>query len=424
MNPTPTSSSAAEYRASASRNTQPARGNGAAPVEPAGYEIAPPDMPATAPQSIKPTPYVWRDPATIPTRQWLYGQHLIRRFLSCTVAAGGVGKSTLLLADSVAMVTSIPVAGHSTHKPLRVWYFNGEDPREEIERRLAAICLHRGIEADDLGGGLFVDSGRDTEIIIARTERAGFSICTPVVDAIIAAIRTNRIDVLIVDPFISSHRVSENDNGAIDAVAKTWARIADVTGCAIELVHHVRKTGGAEITAEDGRGASALISAARSVRVLNVMTEDEAARAGVDNRRAFFRVDNGKANLAPPLDKSEWFKLESVALGNGGGGTDDKIGVVTPWIWPNAMDGLSIADLRAVQDKIAGAEWAENSQATNWAGYAVADVLGVDASDKAGRARIKSLLATWIKNGVLRVERIRSARDGRDKPMIVVGALA
>ncbi len=408
---TTTSAAAAEYRIDAAR--KPPRPN-----------IGAPHPQPEPPPKIAPTPFVWRDPATIPTRQWLYGRHLIRRFLSCTVAAGGVGKSSLLLADAVAMASMIETSGHKPHKPLRVWYFNGEDPREEIERRIAAICLHHGIEADDIGGGLFVDSGRDTEIIIARQEKAGSSICAPVVDAMIAAITANRIDVVIVDPFVSSHRVSENDNGAIDAVAKTWARIADRTGCAIELVHHVRKTGGAEITAEDGRGASALIAAARSVRVLNPMTDDEAARAGVDKRRAFFRVDNGKANLAPPPDASEWFKLESVSLGNGAGGADDKIGVVIPWKWPNAMDGLSIADLRAVQEKIAGGEWAENSQSTNWAGYAVAGVIGVDAADKAGRARIKSLLSTWIKNGVLRVERIRSARDGRDRPIITVGARA
>ena len=30
----------------------------------------------------------------------------------------------------------------------------------------------------------------------------------------------------------------------MDAVATEWAHIADVTNCAIELLHHTRKTGG------------------------------------------------------------------------------------------------------------------------------------------------------------------------------------
>ena len=105
---------------------------------------------------------------------------------------------------------------------------------------------------------------------------------------------------MIVDPFVASHRVVENDNPAIELVAATWAEIADVTGCGIELVHHARKTGGADITVEDGRGGSALLAKVRSARVLNSMSEADAAKAGVENRRSFFRVENGKANMTPP----------------------------------------------------------------------------------------------------------------------------
>lgn len=44
-----------------------------------------------------------------------------------------------------------------------------------------------------------------------------------------------------VDPFVKSHKVIENDNGAIDDVVTEWAHIADECNCSIELVHHVRK---------------------------------------------------------------------------------------------------------------------------------------------------------------------------------------
>lgn len=44
-----------------------------------------------------------------------------------------------------------------------------------------------------------------------------------------------------VDPFVSSHAVNENGNNAIDAVVKTWARIAKECNCAVDLVHHSRK---------------------------------------------------------------------------------------------------------------------------------------------------------------------------------------
>jgi RecA-family ATPase len=64
-----------------------------------------------------------------------------------------------------------------------------------------------------------------------------------VVEALVAELIARNVDVLVIDPFVSSHGVNENDNSAIDAVAKTWARIAKRANCAIVLVHHSRKLG-------------------------------------------------------------------------------------------------------------------------------------------------------------------------------------
>ena len=50
---------------------------------------------AAAASLFTPRPYVCRDPSLLPRRQWLYGQHLIRGYLSLLVAPGGVGKTAL-----------------------------------------------------------------------------------------------------------------------------------------------------------------------------------------------------------------------------------------------------------------------------------------------------------------------------------------
>lgn len=377
------------------------RGGESATFEPRGNGRARPEGKEEAPTVIRPTLFAWRDPATIPTRQWLYGRHLIRKFVSATIAAPGVGKSTLGLAEDVAMTTGRPLLGDTAAGPLRVWSWNGEDPRDELERRIAAICLHYDVRPEEIGDRLFLDSGRETEIILARAERASFVVAVPTVEAVAKAIKDNWIDVLRVDPFVSCHRVTENDNNAIDAVVKTWAKIADETGCAIDLVHHSRKTGGGDVSVEDARGASALLGAVRSARVLNVMTEDEAARAGVEGRRSFFRVDNGKSNLAPLPEKCAWFKILSQGLGNGEGGPEDLVGVATAWRWPDALADVSVHDLRAVQDVIAGGRWRANSQSSDWAGKAVAQVLKLDVENKAHKAKICSLLKIWIASGAL-----------------------
>ena len=379
------------------------------------------------PVEFNPTPFTWRDPATFPRRQFIYGRHYIRQFLSATVAPGGVGKSSLSIVEAVAMAAGIDLLGVRPVKPLRVWYWNGEDPQEEIDRRVMAACLQFKVKRSDIEGRLFLDSGRDTELVIATQTKSGALIASPVEAALKKALKASEFDVMIVDPFVSAHRVGENDNMAVDAVAKTFGRIAGAANCAVELIHHVRKTGGAEITAEDGRGASALVAAARSVRVLNPMSKDEGERAGVGaEHRFYFRADTGKANLAPPSTKATWFRLGSIPLGNGSGGAiddQDYVGVVTPWQWPDALEGVSTADLRAVQAAVGKGRWRENAQAKDWAGVAVATVLKLDPKDKADKAKISALLKTWIANGMLTtVEGLDDKREKRS--FIEVGAPA
>ena len=350
--------------------------------------------------------FVYRAPGMIPRREWLYGHEFIRRHATATIAPGGVGKSSHAIVEALAMVSGQNLIGDQPVKALRCWLWNGEDPLDELQRRITAAILHYELDPAEIEERLFVNSGRDTEIIIAKQDRNGVTIAEPVVEALIATIRGNSIDHVTIDPFVSSHQVIENDNPAIDRVAKTYVRIADATGCAFNLVHHTRKTGGAEITVEDGRGAVALISAARVARVLNVMTEAEAGKAGVENRRLYFRLDNGKSNLAPPAEKSRWFKIEFVDLDNGNfsvGGVNmcgDSVGVVTPWEWPDPFDDVSVADLRAAQKAVSVGRWRENSQAVAWVGKPIAEALKLDLSNPAHKAKVKGLLRRWIANGM------------------------
>lgn len=177
-------------------------------------------VPANSQPPLKATPFEWRNPATLPPRQWVYGRHLIRRFTSVTVAPGGVGKSSLTICEALAMVSGRNLLGDTIPAPLRVWILNLEDPRDELERRITATMLHHSIQPEDVAGKLFVDSGRERGLCTATQGREGVQINVPEVEALVAEIKARGIDVLIVDPFVSSHRVSENDNGAIDVVAK------------------------------------------------------------------------------------------------------------------------------------------------------------------------------------------------------------
>jgi hypothetical protein len=303
---------------------------------------------------ISATPFTVCDPTTLPVRDMLYGRHLVRGFVAGLVGIGGGGKSTLTMAENFARVSGKALLGVTVRAPLRCWSINLEDPRDEIERRAQATCLHYGLAAENIGDRLFLDSGRDQPVVVARTLAGGTKIVEPVVDNIIAEIRARKIDVLTIDPFVSSHEVPENDNGAIDLVIKkAWGAVAERGGCAVELVHHLRKIGDEEPTVDAARGAGALVAGLRALRVLAGMTKAEAERAGIDNPYRYFRVFSGKLNMAPREDKSDWHFLESVDLGNSTAERpSDHVQVAVSWQWPNALDGLATRDLFAVQKHI------------------------------------------------------------------------
>lgn len=360
-------------------------------------------------QQITATPFEWIDPATIPPRRFIYGTHLIRKYASATIAPGGVGKSTLLTAEALAIVTGEPILGITPKETCAVWAYNGEDPRDELQRRYAAAIIAHKLRPPNVQGRFYMNSGRDQPICIAEMEKGAIRIAIPIENALVERLLLLQIGVLQVDPFISFHRLSENDNTAIDAVTKTWARIADRANCAIDLVHHVRKVGDTEVSVDDARGASALISAVRSARVLNRMTKDEAAKAGVDSPRPYFRTNSGKVNLSPSCEESEWYEIRSLALNNG-----DDVGVAHRWKWPSPFAEVSLSDLETVQKKISEGQWRENIRATDWAGKAVAEVLGIDLQAPGARAQVKSILDVWVKNRALKtVEKKDASRKLR-----------
>lgn len=373
--------------------------------------------------TITPSLFCWRDPSSIAPREWLYGHHLIRKYVSATIAPGGVGKSTLTITDAVAMVTGKALLGVKPHAKLRVWLWNGEDPQDELERRIGAVMLRYGVAPSEVEGRLWVDSGRDTPI---RISDGPAGIAMPVIAALKAAINKRRIDALIIDPFVSVHSLPENDNGAMDAAVKAFALVADHTGCAIDLVHHSRKLNGTDADIDSARGGSAIAGAVRSARVLNVLRKEVAEGFGIEerDRRSLVRVDDAKANLAPP-EAANYFKLTSVALGNATSDRpEDFVAVAESWTPPDAFDGITVSDLQRVQREVDGKKYRENVRATDWVGHAIGRVLDIDTEAAAGKKRVGNLIKAWLASGVLVVETTHDERAGRDTKIIDVGEWA
>lgn len=361
----------------------------------------------------------WQEinPLTLPRREFVYGNHYIRRFASVTVAPGGLGKSTLVLAEMLAIATGRPILGITPTKRERVVYYNAEDPTEEIDRRVLAICALHGICQKELVGWFYRSSGRDKDIILAAGENG--EIAEPVFEYIEKWALSVNPGVFAFDP-LANMTESPETNDVFRRLGKRISRMADTLNCSIEIVHHTRKLNGREAEIEDSRGGGALIGAVRAGRVLNPMTPDEAVRAGLDTHIDHFRIEAaGKNNLSRPAPNAIWFQRIGVDLPNG-----DQVAAPKLWAWPDAFDGVSADDARRVQVAVAEMEGApprESSQAKAWVGHLIGRILGFDTDDKAERERVKQIVKAWVKSGVLLIEEARDSRTGRDVKVVLAG---
>jgi hypothetical protein len=310
-----------------------------------------------------------------------------------------------------------PLVGEPVHEAGPVWIYNLEDPEDEILRRLQAIVVHHQINPRDLVGRLYLDSGRDRPLIIAVKADNGAVVAMPVVKELIAELRRRAVKLLIVDPFVKSHRLEENRNEQVDFAATLWNQVAAEADCSILLLHHFRK-GGTSGDADAFRGASALVDAARSAVSLSTMTDREADKLGIEDtdRRFHVRVDNAKLNLAPPPDHAVWIKLNNIELPNG-----DRVQAVSRWEPPSMWEGVPMATVVRILD-IIGAGKAEeqftlrntSADKSRWAGQVIMDEIG----QTEGQA--KAMLATWVKSGLLQETKYHSAIQRRNRNGCIV----
>ena len=244
-----------------------------------GVEDKGPDDPISDVEAIptieppKPSaPFVLRprgiiDPAAIPPRRWLGGgQFYQRRTVSTTIAPGDTGKTTLGMVEGVSMQTGRCLLGDFPDEKLRIWIHNGEDSRDELDRKLAAVCLFNNIPLSEVAD-IFLTTASDIPLRVA----SGYSEIVPdkpLIKCIHEQIGDNKIDVAMFDPLITLHGVPESDNGKMDQVIRIFAAIADARNCSVSLAQHVRKGPAGEdydYRVEDARGASAV----RDATILN-----------------------------------------------------------------------------------------------------------------------------------------------------------
>lgn len=370
-----------------------------------------------------PTPYSMFNALTLPKREWVYGYDYIKKYISVTASAGGIGKTAEIIVEGIAIATGKDLLGVPVKEQTNVWIINLEDPLSEMQMRTIAAMQHYNIKPEEIEGRLFMDGEDTIQITLAAESRDGLIINDNMLDAMIRVVKQNKIGAIILDPFVSAHLVNENNNGSIQAVVAMLRKLARDTNSSVQLVHHIRKGNGDDATIDSVRGAGSLIGAARAARVINRITPEDAMALGVDEHEALgiFRIDDGKANLAPPSDKAVYRRMQSVEIANG-----EHIGVATEFKLPDLFDGVTADNARNVQKLVNEAEanqtpYKANVQAKQYVGHAVAQELDLDWEKEKDKAKIKAIVKKWIKTNVLKTAEVHDTRQGREVAAIIVG---
>jgi AAA domain len=271
-------------------------------------------------------PESWRrDPEDIPAPRFLLGNHYQRGTAGCTIGASDL-ETKLALVEAVGMAAGRDLlAGTPLDRPLGVLHLNAEKSQDELDRQVAAICQLHGLSQDDLGGRLFVQSVRDRPFRIVTLNGNSLKVVETIVQRLEDFILKRAIDAVQILPLVSFHAVRESDNTDMDVVIKEGlGSIAGRTQCAMEIFHQPvkSKSGATAMKVDDARGASAIVNPMHAVRVLNVMSQGEAAKFLINEceRELHIKVGNGT------VGDSVWFKLQPVPLPSG-----NKVVCAVPW---------------------------------------------------------------------------------------------
>lgn len=211
---------------------------------------------------------------------WLGDGLLPAGELAFLTGHSGVGKTFL----TVQLMSALSI-GHTfcgiTTAPARVGLVELEMPWASVQKRVAS--LHSG----DFERMAFLCSPPGAVHVNEAITRAN----------IVAFVRRHNLDVLIFDPFNRLHDLDENSGSDMGHVLEGLHEIRRLTGVAILVLHHVRKTPSGLPAGPHSR-ASALDAGRGSSR----LTNDPATVMALDETKGFVRLTFGKVRhgITPP----------------------------------------------------------------------------------------------------------------------------
>jgi hypothetical protein len=160
-----------------------------------------------------------------PPIPWIVEDLLARGNVTLFPGREGVGKSLLVMALMVGVVTGEP-AGPFTTKPGRVMVVDAENGESELHRRLRALGLAPGAE-ERLA--IYTSESGDLLNDMAELEEA---------------VAPEAPDLPVIDSLRSNWRGKENNSEDVGPAIDDVRNLARREDCAVALIHHAGKVGG------------------------------------------------------------------------------------------------------------------------------------------------------------------------------------
>ncbi len=232
--------------------------------------------------------------------------------LALVAAAGGTGKTSMLLYEAVHIALGRSLWGNRVVTPGRTLFVTAEDSRELFAARLREIieamgldeyerCIVReSIDVWDVSGDM---------VRLAELDAGGNIVLTDLPDRIIEAYRNTGLVQVVMDPCISFGPGERIVNDGEQAIVTACRRVMRGLGCCVRLIHHSGKANARNGNLDQyaSRGGTALPDGCRMVAILSSATGDSSQCAAnapdgwdLQQGESGFILARAKLSYCPP----------------------------------------------------------------------------------------------------------------------------
>lgn len=232
----------------------------------------------------------------IPPREWLVPGLVPGGTVTMLGGDGGTGKSTLALGLAVATVAGVPWVGRSVEDGGPAAFLSAEDDKDELHRRLDAICKAKGVEIEALHD-LSYRSLAGEDALLAVLNRATNTLApTPLYTALDQWMAVERPSLVVLDTLADLTAGEENNRAHARQFIGMLRHLAITHSAAVMLLAHPSLTG---ISSGSGlSGSTAWNASVRSRLYLERISED-----GYEPDPDARRLSTKKANYARTGDE-------------------------------------------------------------------------------------------------------------------------